>query len=316
MREIKTMAAARMSVTTVKRSPRKPAPPATRVRLSHSDRVYWQDVGVSKRRLADYYAAVWPWIRPHVAGRPLALVRCPRGAAGPCFFQKHVSAGIDRRFLHLIREPNGDETIAIDDLDGLIALVQGGVLEVHVRGSAIARLEQADRLVFDLDPGPGVKWAGVIDAAYEVRARLADRALESFVKTTGGKGLHVVAPIRPAAWDRVKDFSRGIADAIVADCPARYVATAARAKREGRLFIDYLRNSREATAVAPYSTRARPCAPVATPVGWDKLKSLSGASHYSVLNLGKRLARLRRDPWASLGHLKQSLPPSAVGSKK
>ena len=299
-----------------KRGGRKSAPAKTHVPLTHPDRVYWQDAGVSKQDLVDYYAAVWPWMRPYVVGRPLALLRCPRGAAGPCFFQKHVSAGIDRRFLHLIREPNGDETIAIDNLDGLIALVQGGVLEIHLRGSSIERLEQADRLVFDLDPGPGVAWTAVIAAAREVRARLANRSLKSFVKTTGGKGLHVVVPIRPAPWDKVKNFARSIANAMAATASARYVATAAKAKREGRIFVDYLRNSREATAIAPYSTRARPGAPVATPIHWDELEQLASAAYYRVRNLGPRLKRLRRDPWAAMTRLRQSLPTSRAGGKK
>ncbi len=139
-------------------------------------------------------------MRPHVTGRVLALVRCPEGAEGQCFFQKHARLGIPTEFLHLVQE-EGEKIISIDNLDGLIALVQGGVLEVHVRGSAVDDRERANRLVFDLDPGPGVDFADVVDAAREVRARLRRIKLTSFVKTTGGKGLHVVVPIKPAPWD-------------------------------------------------------------------------------------------------------------------
>jgi hypothetical protein len=137
------------------------------VTLTHPDRIYWQDAGITKHMLADYYAEVWDWMRPHAAGRVLALVRCPDGVAGQCFFQKHVSAGIDETHLNIVREPGGDKSIAIDRLDGLIALVQSGALEIHLRGSTIDHLEEADRLVFDLDPGPGVEWKGVIAAARE-----------------------------------------------------------------------------------------------------------------------------------------------------
>ena len=169
--------------------PRHSAPVAVAgVTLTHPDRVYWQDAEVTKRRLADYYAQVWDWMRPHVTGRVLALVRCPEGASGECFFQKHASAGIDTSHLHQVQEPTGDKSISIDDLEGLIALVQAGVLEVHLRGSTVDHLEEANRLVFDLDPGPGVEWPALVAAAREVRQRLRDRKLESFVKVTGGKG--------------------------------------------------------------------------------------------------------------------------------
>ena len=161
----------------------------------------------------------------------------------------------------------GDKIISIDDLDGLIALVQAGVLEIHTRGTTIDDREHADRLVFDLDPGPGTSWHDVVAAARDVRERLAAMKLKSFVKTTGGKGLHVVLPIKPTPWDEAKDFAHAVAAAMAHDAPDRYVATATKAKRNNRIFIDYLRNSREATAVAPYSTRARPGAAVSTPVG-------------------------------------------------
>ena len=275
--------------------------------LSHPDRVYWQDAGVSKRDLAEFYAQIWKWMRPHVVGRPIALLRCPEGAAGQCFFQKHAAAGIATEHLHLIPE-KGDKILSIDDLAGLISLVQAGVLEIHTRGTTADDRERADRLVFDLDPGPGTGWKDVVAAAREVRERLTRLKLKSFVKTSGGKGLHVVLPIKPTPWDKAKDFCHAVAASMAADDPDRYVASATKSKRNKRIFIDYLRNSREATAVAPYSTRARPGAPVSVPVEWSELGGLKSAGQYTVLNLPARLGRLRKDPWAAIGRLRQPLP--------
>ena len=307
VREVKAIAA--KAQAPVKRSP--PARNAKAivggVTLSHPDRVYWQDAGVSKRDLAEFYAQIWQWMRPHVVGRPIALLRCPEGAAGQCFFQKHAAAGIATEHLHLIPE-KGDKIISIDDLAGLISLVQAGVLEIHTRGTTADDRERADRLVFDLDPGPGTGWKDVVSAAREVRERLARLKLKSFVKTSGGKGLHVVLPVKPTPWDKAKDFCHAVAASMAADDPDRYVASAAKSKRNKRIFIDYLRNSREATAVAPYSTRARPGAPVSVPVEWSELGALKSAGQYTVLNLPARLGRLRKDPWTNIGRLKQALP--------
>jgi bifunctional non-homologous end joining protein LigD len=278
------------------------------VTLSHPDRVYWEDAGVSKRDLADYYASVWKWMAPQVTGRVLALLRCPEGAAGECFFQKHASSGIDQKRLRLVPEPDGDKAIAVDDLEGIIALVQAGVLEIHIRGSSIGHLEDADRLVFDLDPGPGIGWKDIVAAAREVRERLAALKLRSFLKTTGGKGLHVVLPIKPTPWDEAKEFCRRLAEAMEADAPGRFTSVLKKSARGNRIFVDYLRNSREATAVAPYSTRARAGAPVSMPIAWEELKSLKSASQYTVLNAQQRLSRLRADPWKGIAKLRQTLP--------
>jgi bifunctional non-homologous end joining protein LigD len=277
------------------------------VMLTHPDRVYWRDAGVTKEQLAKYYKRIWPRMRPHVVGRVLALVRCPEGAEGPCFFQKHARAGIPTEFLHLVQE-EGEKIIAIDKLDGLIALVQGGVLEVHARGSAVDDRERANRLVFDLDPGPGTEFKDVIEAARDVRRRLRKMKLKSFVKTTGGKGLHVVAPIRPTPWPQAKDFAHALAAGMAKDDPQRYTANPIKARRRHRVFIDYLRNSREATAIVPYSTRARPGAPVAVPLAWSELSALKAATQYTVSNIAQRLSRLAGDPWAGMGRGSPALP--------
>jgi bifunctional non-homologous end joining protein LigD len=312
VRERKQAVAAKAAAA-VKRGPT-PARPAKKdvriagVPLTHPDRVYWADAGVTKEALATYYEAVWDWMRPHVVDRVIAIVRCPEGAAGQCFFQKHATAGIDPKFLNMVREPDGDKAIAIRDLAGLIALAQGGALEIHVRGSTVDHLEEANRIIFDLDPGPGVKWPELVEAAREVRDRLSGVGLDSFVKTTGGKGLHVVLPIAFAPWQEVKDFAHALAGAMEADSPGKFISSATKAKRDKRIFVDYLRNSREATAIAPYSTRARAGAPVAVPITWAELSKLPASNHYTVLNIAQRLGRLRKDPWADIAKVKQSLP--------
>ena len=277
------------------------------VHLTHPDRIYWDDAGVTKRDLAEYYVKVWKWMRPHVAGRPISLLRCPEGTSGQCFFQKHARAGIPVEHLRLVPE-KGDKIIAVDDLAGIIALVQGGVLEIHTRGTTTDDRERADRLVFDLDPGPGTNWGNVVEAARDVRARLSKLKLKSFLKTSGGKGLHVILPIKPTPWNEAKAFAQKIAASMAADQPDRYIATATKSGRSRRIFIDYLRNSREATAIAPYSTRARTGAPVSVPIDWSELGSLKAANQYTVLNLMQRLSRQRKDPWNGIGRVRQSLP--------
>ncbi|MFG1350374.1 DNA ligase D [Xanthobacter autotrophicus] len=286
-------------------------PPARRVRLTHPDRVYWPDVGLTKEGLADYYAEVWRHMAPFVAGRPLALLRCPEGIDGPHFFQKHPWKGLDRNILQV---PDPQETgeapyLAIRDLDGLTALVQGAALEIHPFGATVADWERPDTLIMDLDPGEGVIWPDVIACAQEVRARLNAVGLAAFVKTSGGKGLHVCAPLKPEAdWTVLKAFTKEMAQAMAADSPELYVATIAKAKRKGRILIDYLRNQRGATAVAPYSTRARPGAAVSMPLSWDELTPQIGPQHFTALNAPTRLAHLAHDPWGDFRKAAVPLP--------
>jgi bifunctional non-homologous end joining protein LigD len=198
--------------------------------------------------------------------------------------------------------------ISIDDLDGLLALVQAGVLEIHVRGSTIDHLPEANRIVFDLDPSPECGFSEVAKAAREVRERLEELNLKSFLKTTGGKGLHVVVPIAHTPWDEVKAFTKLVAQSMEAEKPSRYIATASIKARKGKIFVDYLRNSREATAICAYSTRARPGATVSVPIAWEELGTLKVANRYTVANLMKRLNAINRDPWDDIGKVKQKLP--------
>jgi bifunctional non-homologous end joining protein LigD len=276
--------------------------------LTHPDRVYWRDVGVTKEMLARYYQKVWTRMAPHLIDRPVALVRCPEGAdLRKCFFQKHFSAGLQAERLISVPIEGEEPAIAVDALAGLIALAQAGVLEIHTWGTHRQHVESCDFLVFDLDPGPGIAVAELVEGAREVRARLAQFKLKSFVKTTGGRGLHVVLPIAPADWGTAKDFAHAIADAMAGDNPRRYVSNMAKSKREGRIFVDYLRNGRGATAIAPYSTRARNGAPVAMPLSWDELDGLQSTSQFNLTNVPARLARQGRDPWAGMKGIRQSL---------
>jgi bifunctional non-homologous end joining protein LigD len=290
--------------------------PAT-VKLTHPDRVYWPDVGVTKQRLAEYYAQVWKWMAPHLVRRPLSLLRCPDGIGDSCFFQKQPWQGLHESILVLPNAgPGGDRMLAIDSLDGLTALVQAGVLEIHPWGASLDDVEHPDRLIFDLDPGADVPWSDMVKTAVEVRERLKRDGLSSFVKTTGGKGLHVVAPLVPKAdWDEVKGYAHRFAEAMIADKPQLYAATMAKRERVGHIFIDYLRNGRGATAVAPYSTRARAGAPVSMPIAWDELPEIRGDS-FHVPGVDVILGRLGRgDPWARFLKTAQSLP-TATATKK
>jgi bifunctional non-homologous end joining protein LigD len=210
----------------------------------------------------------------------------------------------------MVPDPSGElEVLTVSDIQGVVALVQSGVLEMHVWGATLADLEHPDRLIFDFDPGDGVEWPRVIEGALAVRERLKSLSLESFVKTTGGKGLHVVVPLIPrASWTDALTFTRNLAEAMAKDDPERYTTASTKGERTGRIFIDYQRNSREASAVAPYSTRSRPGAPVATPIAWEELSRDLKPNGFTVRNLSERLTSPRRDPWADIARINQVLP--------
>ena len=283
------------------------------VTLTHPERVLWEDDGLTKRDLAAYCEAVADWFLPQVAGRPLSLVRCPAGTGKHCFFQKHSWAGLsDSIRRESVRDEGGEEEVLyVEDLSGLIALVQASVIEIHPWGATIADVDRPDRIVMDLDPGEGVAWAAVMEGARDVRARLAADGLASFLKTTGGKGLHVVVPLDGSAdWARVKAYAKGLADAMERDAPDRYLAKSAKAARRGRIYVDYLRNGRGATAVAAYSARARAGAPVSVPLSWSELKPSLDPSAFTIQTVPKRLGRLKSDPWAAMEGLSQGLSPT------
>ncbi|MCD9033727.1 DNA ligase D [Luteimonas sp. Y-2-2-4F] len=282
-------------------------------RLTSPDKVVYAERGITKQQVADYYRAVADRLLPEVARRPLSLLRCPDGAAGTCFFQKHHADALGEG-VHAValREKDGgrEDYLYIEDVEGLLALVQMNTLELHPWGATIDDLEHPDRLVFDLDPGPGVAWKQVIDGARDVRARLREIGLEGFARLSGGKGVHVVVPIRPGpGWDEAKGFCEAFAGAMAAQRPDRYVATASKAKRQGVIFIDWLRNGRGATSVASWSLRARAEAGVAMPVRWEELGKATSGDQYDLPKAQRRAASLRADPWRGWAQaLKQRLP--------
>jgi bifunctional non-homologous end joining protein LigD len=288
------------------------------VELTHADRVLYPEQGLTKLDLARYYEAIAPWMLPHVAGRPFSLVRCPEGRQKACFYQKHWSGTLPRG-VETVDILEGKGTLraytVIHDVTGLVGLVQHGVLEFHLWGARADRLEAPDRLIFDVDPAPGVGWQRVRVAARLLREVLDTLGLQSWVKTSGGKGLHVVLPIeRRSSWEEVAAFARALAYRIARESPEQYLATASKAARKGKIFIDWLRNTRGATAIAPWSTRAREGAPISVPLDWEELGNLKGGAQYDVKQ-GPALARHRkRDPWESLLKSKQRLTRSLTAA--
>ncbi|MBY5770423.1 DNA polymerase domain-containing protein [Rhizobium leguminosarum] len=278
-------------------------PPASDVSLTHPDRLYWPDEGVTKQALADYYAAVWPFMAPYVVNRPLALLRLPDGIKGQQrFFQKHAWKGMNPHIEEIAdpQDANGEKLLRIAGFNGLVALVQSAVLEIHPWGVTTDDWEKPDMITMDLDPGEDVAWSAVITAALELKTRLEARGLAAFVKTSGGKGLHVVTPLAPkAGWAEVKDFAHSLAESMSADAPEKYLATATKAKRGGHIYVDYLRNGRGNTAVAAYSTRARSGAPVSMPLDWSELNEVSGPAAFTLGNAPQRLKIQARDPWGN-----------------
>ncbi|MBM3598113.1 MAG: DNA ligase D [Alphaproteobacteria bacterium] len=281
------------------------------VTLTHPDRVLWPEGGITKQALADYYASVAHLIMPHLAGRPLSLFRCPDGIGKHCFFQRHMGQGLPDAVKPVKVRNEKEPYLAIEDEAGLFSLIQFSTLEIHPWGARASDPEHPDRIVMDFDPSEELPWSTIVNAALECRERLSALGLKSFVKTTGGKGLHVVLPIAPRyEWKEVKAFAMALASSMAADSP-RYVTNMAKSARKGRIFIDYLRNDRTSTAIAPYSTRARPGAPIALPVAWDELKLLPSGRHYTVATIGRRLAGLKSDPWAEMDGLKQQITAKA-----
>jgi bifunctional non-homologous end joining protein LigD len=281
------------------------------VRITHPDRVVYPAPGITKERVARYYANVAEHILPHLRSRPAVLVRCPDGLAQECFYQKHAAAWAPDalRRVRIREKSKAGDYVVVENVAGLVGLVQMGVLEIHTWNAQAAALETPDRLVFDLDPGPDVPWPAVLTAARLVRSSLDARGLTSFVKTTGGKGLHVVAPIRPGpGWSACVDFTRDVAEALEAETPRAFTTRMAKTARKGRIFIDYFRNQRGATSVAAYSTRAREGAPVSTPITWDELDAIPSGSHFTIETVERRLAKLKSDPWADYRTQRQSLP--------
>ena len=279
----------------VEADPPVPPPAASTIRITNRHRVVFPETGQTKGDLADYYAAVAPLMLPFLAGRPVSLVRCPQGRAKKCFFQKHDSGTFGRHVRHVPiteKDGNAEEYLFVDTADGLLACVQMGTIEFHGWGALVDAVELPDRMVFDLDPDTGIAFADVARAARDIRAHLAGMGLLSFPLLSGGKGVHVVVPLRRGHdWATHADFAARFARALALAEPDRFVATMSKAKRAGRIFIDWLRNQRGSTAILPYSARARPGAPVAVPVGWDELDGFADAHPFAIGDAGRLVGR-------------------------
>ena len=287
-------------------------PEAPPVKISNPDRVIFPEAKATKGDLANYYQAIGPLILPWIAHRPVSLVRCPQGRGKQCFFQKHDSGSFGEHVHHVpVREKDGgtEDYLYVDDIAGILACVQMGTIEFHGWGSRVEDIEKPDRMIFDLDPDVGLDFADVKKAAKDIRTMLSDIGLVSFAMLSGGKGVHVVVPLTPRAdWPAVKDFSHRFAEALAQAEPERFVANMAKAKRVGRIFIDYLRNQRGATAVVAYGARAREQAPVAVPVSWEELDDFDKASAFTIGDAKKLLARGSSKALRGWGQAEQVLP--------
>ncbi len=284
------------------------------IKITHPERVLFAGAMTTKLDLAKYFAAAAQWLLPEVLGRPLSVVRCPGGQrASKCFFQKNWEKGstIGSHVRTIKLTDSTIDALVIDAPEGLVWLAQNGVLEIHSWGCTEADIEHPDRMVFDLDPSPELAWPRVVEAAVLVRNFLQELGLESVVKTTGGKGLHVIVNLKPrAGWDEVKAFAKQIAETIATQFPDQYIAKMSKAARTGRVFIDYLRNGRGATSIAAYSSRARDGGPVAIPISWEELEALKKRPTYTV---NDAMARIRKveNPWAKLPRAK-ALPSESA----
>lgn len=281
------------------------------VKLTHPDRVVYKRPGLTKLDIASYYDEIAEFILPHVVNRPLSLVRCPNGADSKCFYQKHPAVGMSDAIdsVKVRGKTETEQYLVIHDAKGLLELVQFGSLEFHPWGSLADDFERPDRLIFDLDPDPSVGWKQVVEAAIQTRDLLEELGLQNFVKTTGGKGLHVIAPIAPAAkWPEIKALCRLTAETLAAREPKKYTTNMAKRARKGRIFVDYLRNDRGSTSVAVYSTRARDGAPVATPLTWKELAAGIAPADFNVTTIPERLRRMKKDPWEGFFKLRQKIP--------
>lgn len=269
------------------------------IKITHPDRVIFDDTGMTKLQLAEYYEAVSSWVLKDLAGHPVSLLRCPEGTAGACFYQRSPGKGLGPDVKPFTWKHKGKsyEYLYVENEKGLIEFIQMGSIELHPWGARVKSIDRPDRLIFDLDPDENVPFEAVKLAAGDLRQRLKDKGLTSYLKCTGGKGLHVTVPlVEKSNWGDVKAFCAAIANAMVRDVPGAYVATMSKEKRKGKIFVDYFRNDYTATAIADYAVRARPSAPVAVPLEWSELGKLHAANEFTTEDVLKRLKRKRPDP--------------------
>ena len=318
-RSAKAGGAAAAKTSTASRGPRKASRAAAGqgngstvagIKISNPDKILYPEAGITKHDAALYYEAVAEWILPYLRNRPLTLVRCPSGWEKSCFFQKHPDAKVNAVIERVTVQESKGPTLYMmaNSTSALIALLQMGALELHPFGSSAPKLGCPDCIIFDFDPADDVPWKDLVEGVHLLKTLLEELGFRTFIKTTGGKGLHVVLPVKPAlAWDEVKAFTKAVAELMVQSFPERFVATVTKAKRHGKIFVDYLRNAEGATAIAPYSLRARANAPVATPIAWDELAQDVRRDHFNLRNVPERLKTMKRDPWAAFFDVKQAI---------
>jgi len=284
------------------------------VRISHPERLIYPELGISKIQLVRYYEQIADWIVPHVKGRPLTLVHCPAGIAAPCNYLKHAKqwGPSALRRVKIQEKTKVGEYLVADTIEAVVSLAQMGIVEIHTWNSTTDDLERPDRIIWDLDPGPRVTWQQVVKAARLVRDILKTLGLASWVKTTGGRGLHVVVPIMPSRdWSECLAFARAVSEAIERADPAMYTTAFAKVGRERKILIDYLRNNRTNTSVCAFSPRARPGAVVSMPIDWKELRA--GPAQWMLTTLPRRLKR-RRDPWADYWTSKQKVTTTSIAA--
>jgi len=292
--------------------------------ISHADRVLFPALHATKLDLARYYARIADWIVPHVVDRPLTLVHCPKGVprggahkGADCVFLKHAKAWGPSalRRVRIREKTKVGEYLIADDAAAVVALAQMDVLEIHTWNARFANIERPDRLVIDLDPGADIRWADVVEAARLVRTLLGVLRLDSFVKTTGGRGVHVVVPLTPSAdWGACLEFARAFAQSLVRRRPDRFTERFSKAGRTDKILVDYLRNNRTNTSIAAYSTRAKPDAPISVPLAWSELSVGKPPDRFTIATVPDRLARLRRDPWHEYWRTTQQIPRNAIAA--
>lgn len=288
-------------------------PTVAGIRISHPDRVIFPDLGLSKLQLAQYYDEIGRWILPHIRNRPLTLVHCPAGISAPCSYMKHAKAWgpTALRRVNIQEKTKVGEYLVADSISAVVALAQMGVVEIHTWNSTYKDVDRPNRLVWDLDPGPAIRWTQTVAAAKVLRDLLETFGLEAWVKTTGGKGLHIVVPIAPTIdWSDCLAFSRGIADALVSTNAALYTTAFPKRGREQKILIDYLRNNRTNTSICAYSPRARTGASVSMPIAWRELRSKP--QHWTPAAAVARLRALRSDPWEGYWQSSQRVSKSWI----
>jgi bifunctional non-homologous end joining protein LigD len=282
------------------------------IKISHPDRVLYPESNITKLQVVQYYEAIAPYILPYISNRALSIIRCTDNASDTCFFQKHIGKGLSKAVHQVHVKKNEPPYVMVDNVDGLVSLAQMGMVELHPWGSDVNNPNKPNVIIFDLDPDLNMPWKEIVSAAQELQIHLRDINLESFVKVSGGKGVHITVPIKPEHyWDEVKSFTKGLANIMMHDSPAKYTSNMSKAKRKGRIFIDYLRNDLGATAIAPYSLRARKNAPVALPISWDELNNSTQMPLFLLTDV-LDLVQTRPDPWAEFFNTKQSLDTKTI----